>query len=110
MKAIRNFWHSTFKLYTESFLQENGQRDLTTKFVRGAAPIVVCFAGYMHFRDEIPDNDPALLEYYDLQIDQERTPNYSEQKLKEWQNFSPRKERNKKEVQLQKENKIQQNL
>jgi hypothetical protein len=54
----------------------------------------------MHYRDEIPDNDPALLEYYDLQIDKERTPNYSEEKLKEWQNFSARKERNKKEVQL----------
>ncbi len=50
----------------------------------------------MHYRDEIPDNDPMMLEYWDLEIDKERTANYSEDKVKEWQSFSARKERGKK--------------
>lgn len=40
-----------------------------TRFVRGAAPAVIAGYFYINYRREIPDFDPKLLEYYDLEVD-----------------------------------------
>ena len=78
MNQVKNFFNNTFKLYGQMFVEENSKGDLMTKFLRGITPIFLSSYIYTTGRDEIPENDPDLLLYYDLEIDQERTPNFSQ--------------------------------
>lgn len=49
-KQFKEIYNNAFKLYAQTIIEENEKTDLMTRFIRGAAPVVIATYFYISYR------------------------------------------------------------
>lgn len=49
-KQFKEIYNNAFKLYAQTFIEENGKTDIMTRFIRGVAPVIIASYFYISYR------------------------------------------------------------